>query len=184
MEKGNVTFPSDRTIGTSRISENPKGDRWIAIEPGKYAKPETFRFNVISSADETGKDDFKFKIQARIKSDEDNTDLNQKVVQVREYSYNIQFPEQDDRTEVDRGFEDLEDSEDDPRIIRDKHTSQNHSQSHQNAKNITINNTEISQATKTSNTSNSTEPSKDIDNVTVILSAGIFGSIAYLWMIL
>jgi len=183
LEKGNVSFPSNRIIEPSEISENPEGDGWISIEPGRYARPETFRFNVISSPEETGKDNFKFQIEARNPGQGGDSDVNQRVVQVREYSYEIDFPEEEVNPSVDRGFEDFEESEDGPEIIRRENDEENVSKS-STRENVTINTTEFSQTTKTSDNSTSTEPSNEIDSFTMMLSAGIIGSIAYLWMIL
>lgn len=184
LEKGNVSFPAKRTIKPSKISENPKGSGWITFEPGRYAKPETFRFNVISSKKETGEDNFKFQIQAQTIDQDDGSELNQRVVQVREYSYSIKRPEKETRPSIDRGFEEPEDSDIDPEIIKQENEEEENSNESQSEGNISINDTDISKATKTSDNSTSTEPSTKVDSVTVILSAGVMASIAYIWMIL
>jgi hypothetical protein len=184
LEKGNAVFQSDRIIEPSRISENPEGSGWVSIEPGKYAKPETFRFNVISAEYETGEEEFSFQIEARTLSESDSSGLSQRVVHVREYKYSLKLPEDDRRPAVERGFESSEQQKDGPEIIRNDETEDNNSSTNNTGEVIRINHTENSQATKTSNNSTSTRPSKGVNPVTLVLSVGIAGSLAYLWMIL
>lgn len=187
LEKGNISFQSDRIIEPSEISRNPEGDGWISIKPGVYAKPETFRFNVISS-DESGEDMFKVALEAVMDLEERSSDVNQKVIQVREYEYEITFPDAEKQAKLDRGFDSAESQENSPEIIRSENDKQDQ-KSQQSEEDETVsaeiaNFSKVTKINSTNSSSASSAQSSGIDMTTVILTAGLAGSIAYLWVIL
>lgn len=182
LENGTGVFPRQSfVLEPSEVSENPRGDGWMAVKAGRYAKVEEVPFRVVM--DDKTDERFQVRAEARLTEGGDGSGIRPEAVQVREHDFSLSYPD-DKRPRVDRGYTggDSEEEDNELRLIRENASEENTTVTESRE---TEDENRTSNPSKTSKTGgNSTSTGKGIGTTTVVLALGAAGSMIYLWTVI
>lgn len=178
MEKGELVLPDKKELPPSKISKNPGGSGWMSLDNGRYAKITEVTFWVISKG-ETGQESFNVQVEASTPREEADLNIEQRVVQTRNYEYQITFPE--NIGSLDREFEEGE--ERGTEIVQTANESKEQDQKDQ-AENETLYFNDSQKSNVNLSAEKISQNQSQINGMTYILGIGTFASILYLWWVI